>query len=59
MARKIGPTPTLSGKKAKHPQDEMKRPATKAEKESYKHAQKVYREIELETCTTINTSHND
>ncbi len=33
MARKIGPTPILTGKKAKHFKDEMKRPATKAEKE--------------------------
>ncbi|WP_413826208.1 hypothetical protein [Methanobrevibacter sp. UBA337] len=47
MSRAIESTPILYGKKAKSFRDEMKRPATKAEKESYKHAQKVFAEIKF------------
>lgn len=49
MATKIGPTPILTGKKLERFLIEMKRPATKEEKESYKHAQKLYREIKFES----------
>lgn len=49
MATKIGPTPILTGKKLERFLNEMKRPATKEEKESYKQAQKVYKKIKLES----------